>query len=205
MNIVILVRLDEVEGKQKAITEEMETARKQSKVAKDRFLAKRQERFDLFMEAYNHIFGKIDEIYKDLTKSPHYPMGGNASLSLDNPDEPFEDGVTYHAIPPMKKFRDIDQLSGGEQTVAALALLFAINNFKPAPFFVLDEVDSALDNVNVNRVANYIKTIASETFQVIQISFKSGLYEKADALVGIYRDTDEGSSKVLTLKLAEYD
>lgn len=198
-------RLDEVEGKQKAITDEMETSRRQAKVAKDRFLAKRQERFDLFMEAYNHISGKIEKIYQDLTKSPNYTQGGSATLTLENEEEPFEDGVAYHAMPPMKKFRDIDQLSGGEQTVAALALLFAINSFKTAPFFVLDEVDSALDNVNVNRVASYIKSVASQSFQVIQISFKSGLYEKADALVGIYRDTDEGSSKVLTLKLADYD
>ena len=197
-------RLDEVEAKQKAINDELEAARKLAKTTKDKYLAKKQERYDLFTAAFEHISGRIDEIYKELTKSPNYPDGGNAYLTLENEEEPFEEGVKYHAMPPMKKFRDIEQLSGGEQTVAALALLFAINSFRPAPFFVLDEVDSALDNVNVNRVAKYIKKHASETFQVIQISFKSGLYESSDALVGIYRDTDEGSSKVLTLKLSEY-
>ena len=61
-------------------------------------------------------------------------------------------GIRYTAIPPTKRFRDMDQLSGGEQTVAALALLFAIHSFRPSPFFVLDEVDAALDNVNVSKV-----------------------------------------------------
>lgn len=192
-----------MEAKLKAISDDVEVSRKHAKVTKDKFVAKKQERFNLFMEAFNHISGKIDEIYKELTKSQHY-MGGGANLTLENTEEPYEEGVKYHATPPLKKFRDIEQLSGGEQTVAALALLFAINSYRPAPFFVLDEVDSALDNVNVNRVANYIRSIASETFQVIQISFKSRLYESAEALVGVYRDPEEESSGVLTLQLSEY-
>lgn len=58
--------------------------------------------------------------------------------------EPYNTGISYHAMPPMKRFRDMEQLSGGEKTMAALALLFAIHTFHPAPFFVLDEVDAAL-------------------------------------------------------------
>ena len=84
--------------------------------------------------------------------------------------EPFLHGIKYTAMPPTKRFRDMEQLSGGEKTVAALALLFAIHNFRPSPFFVLDEVDAALDNTNVGKVANYIrkKTRADQegTFQV---------------------------------------
>lgn len=60
-------------------------------------------------------------------------------------------------MPPSKRFRDMDQLSGGERTVAALALLFAIHSHHPSPFFVLDEIDAALDAGNVNKVANYIR------------------------------------------------
>lgn len=60
-------------------------------------------------------------------------------------------------MPPMKRFRPLSELSGGEKTVAALALLFAIHSYKPAPFFVLDEIDAALDNINVNRVSAYIR------------------------------------------------
>ena len=75
-------------------------------------------------------------------------------------------------MPPLKRFRDMDQLSGGEKTMAALALLFAIHTFQPAPFFVLDEVDAALDSHNVAQVSQYIREHASEQFQFIVISLK---------------------------------
>ncbi|KAI8590059.1 RecF/RecN/SMC N terminal domain-containing protein [Geranomyces variabilis] len=107
-------------------------------------------------------------------------------------------------MPPMKRFRDMDLLSGGEKTVAALALLFAIHSYQPAPFFVLDEVDAALDNTNVAKVANYIRRHASDEFQFIVISLKNTFYEKAEALVGIWKDKGQGSSRVLTLALDEF-
>jgi len=105
-------------------------------------------------------------------------------------------------MPPMKRFRDMEQLSGGEKTVAALALLFAIHSYRPAPFFVLDEVDAALDNTNVAKIANYIRSRASNEFQFIVISLKGSLYEKGDSLVGIYRDQEVNSSKTLTLDVS---
>ncbi|OCB90558.1 hypothetical protein A7U60_g2236 [Sanghuangporus baumii] len=108
-------------------------------------------------------------------------------------------------MPPMKRFRDMEQLSGGEKTVAALALLFAIHSYQPAPFFVLDEVDAALDNTNVAKIANYIRSRASGEFQFIVISLKNSLYERGNSLVGIYRDQAVNSSSSLTLDLTQYD
>lgn len=81
----------------------------------------------------------------------------------------------------------MEQLSGGEKTVAALALLFSIHSYKPAPFFVLDEVDAALDNVNVKKICNYIQQ-RSKDFQCIVISLKDIFFENADSLIGITRD-----------------
>ena len=78
--------------------------------------------------------------------------GGSGRRRLENQDEPFLHGVKFTAMPPTKRFRDMEQLSGGEKTVAALGLLFAIHSFHPSPFFVLDEVDAALDNTNVEKV-----------------------------------------------------
>jgi hypothetical protein len=78
--------------------------------------------------------------------------GGVGGRRLENQEEPFLHGVKFTAMPPTKRFRDMDQLSGGERTVAALGLLFAIHSFHPSPFFVLDEVDAALDNTNVEKV-----------------------------------------------------
>lgn len=83
--------------------------------------------------------------------------------------------------------------------MAALALLFAIHSYQPSPFFVLDEVDAALDNTNVARIANYIHDHAAPGMQFIVISLKTGLFQNSEALVGIYRDQVENSSKSLTL------
>jgi hypothetical protein len=113
---------------------------------------------ELFNKAYNHISERIDQVYKDLTKGKAAPMGGVAYLSLEDnevrtgrcqwhvdtrlcsvfscflffffPQEPYAGGIKYHAMPPMKRFRDMEQLSGGEKTVAALALLFAIHRYR---------------------------------------------------------------------------
>ena len=104
-------------------------------------------------------------------------------------------------MPPSKRFRYLDQLSGGEKSVAALALLFAIQTYNKNPFFVLDEVDAALDQGNVNRVANYLQNNSKdEDSQFIVISLKQELFCKANSLVGVYRDQKSESSKVLTLK-----
>lgn len=98
----------------------------------------------------------------------------------------------------------MDQLSGGEKTVAALALLFAIHSYRPAPFFILDEVDAALDNANIAKVAQYINKQAELGVQFIVISLKSSFYECAQSLVGVCRDVDEARSKVLTLDLGQF-
>lgn len=79
------------------------------------------------MDAFNHISSNIDKIYKQLTRSNTHPLGGTAYLNLENEDDPFLHGIKYTAMPPTKRFRDMEQLSGGEKTIAALALLFAIH------------------------------------------------------------------------------
>lgn len=81
------------------------------------------------MDAFNHISSNIDKIYKQLTKSSTHPLGGTAYLNLENEDDPFLHGIKYTAMPPTKRFRDMEQLSGGEKTVAALALLFSIHRY----------------------------------------------------------------------------
>ncbi len=93
----------------------------------------------------------LQELTSDPTKVEQ-SVGGSAYLTLNNQEEPYLDGIKYDTIPPGKRFMDMTHLSGGEKTVAALALLFAINSFSPAPFIVLDEVDAALDARNVAKV-----------------------------------------------------
>jgi structural maintenance of chromosome 1 len=100
----------------------------------------------------------------------------------------------------------MSNLSGGEKTVAALALLFAIHSYQPAPFFVLDEIDAALDNTNIGKVATYIRE-KTDDLQIIVISLKEEFYSHADALIGIAPDASPGDcvvSKVYTLDLTDY-
>nr|CAG8547000.1 14574_t:CDS:10 [Entrophospora candida] len=202
-NLKAIERLDSIEQRLQDTEKEFDSARREAKTAKEKFNAVKLERCKRFQAAYNHLAEIIDRIYKDLTKD-NVQDGGAAYLNLEDTEEPYLYGIKYHAMPPMKRFRDMEQLSGGEKTLAALALLFAIHSYKPSPFFVLDEVDAALDNANVGKIANYIKEHASDKFQFIVISLKSTLYEKAEALVGIYRDQDYNSSKTLTLQLDKY-
>ncbi|KAB1200942.1 Structural maintenance of chromosomes protein 1 [Morella rubra] len=202
-----LKALDQYEAllkKERAVTEEFEAARKEEKEKADKFNSVKEERYKLFMDAFNHIANNIDKIYKQLTKSNTHPLGGTAYLNLENEDDPFLHGIKYTAMPPTKRFRDMEQLSGGEKTVAALALLFSIHSYRPSPFFILDEVDAALDNLNVAKVAGFIRSKSCEGargnqdpeggsgFQSIVISLKDTFYDKAEALVGVYRDSERG-------------
>jgi energy-coupling factor transporter ATP-binding protein EcfA2 len=96
----------------------------------------------------------------------------------------------------------MEHLSGGEKTMAALALLFAVHSYQPSPFFVLDEVDAALDNANVARVANYVREHAGPGMQFIVISLKAGLFQNSETLVGVMRDQAGNSSRALTLDVS---
>lgn len=214
-----LKALDQYEAlleKERAVTEEFEAARKEEKQVADAYNSVKQRRYELFMEAFNHISNNIDKIYKQLTKSNTHPLGGTAYLNLENEDDPFLHGIKYTAMPPTKRFRDMEQLSGGEKTVAALALLFSIHSYRPSPFFILDEVDAALDNLNVAKVAGFIRSKSCDGgrsiqdaeggsgFQSIVISLKDSFYDKAEALVGVYRDSERSCSRTLTFDLTGY-
>ncbi|KAG0154353.1 hypothetical protein PDIDSM_1733 [Penicillium digitatum] len=203
-NARAMERLESVENKLRSTEKDFEDARKSARKAKEEFESVMKTRSDLFNKAFTHISEQIGPIYRELTRSANYPLGGQAYLDIEDSDEPYLDGIKYHAMPPLKRFRDMEHLSGGEKTMAALALLFAIHSYQPSPFFVLDEVDAALDNTNVARIANYIHDHAAPGMQFIVISLKTGLFQNSEALVGIYRDQVENSSKSLTLDLRKY-
>ena len=134
------------------------------------------------------------------------PTGGQAFLTLENYDEPFLGGVNFTAMPPSKRYREMEMLSGGEKTIAALALLFAIHSYRASPFFVLDEVDAALDKSNVEKMARFVrsKSLGKGGTQSIVISLKDNFYDKAESLVGVSRDQREACSKVLTFDLTQF-
>ncbi|KAG1961371.1 structural maintenance of chromosomes protein 1A [Pimephales promelas] len=200
-NMKAMEKLESVRDKFQETSDEFEAARKRAKKAKQAFEQIKKERFDRFNACFESVATNIDEIYKSLSRN----SSAQAFLGPENPEEPYLDGINYNCVAPGKRFRPMDNLSGGEKTVAALALLFAIHSYKPAPFFVLDEIDAALDNTNIGKVANYIKDQSVQNFQAIVISLKEEFYTKADSLIGVYPEQgDCVISKVLTFDLSQY-
>lgn len=199
-NMKAIQKLYLAKEKLQETNEEFEQSRKKAKKAKTMFEKVKKERHDKFMACFEHVANEIDPIYKSLAKN----QSAQAFLGPENPEEPYLDGINYNCVAPGKRFQPMSNLSGGEKTVAALALLFAIHSFQPAPFFVLDEIDAALDNTNIGKVASYIRDKTS-SLQTIVISLKEEFYCHADALVGICPDVGGClESKVLTLDLTNY-
>ncbi|KAH8658820.1 putative structural maintenance of chromosomes protein 1 [Tricladium varicosporioides] len=203
-NMRAVDRLDGVEARLKSTEKDFEDARRLAKQSRDAFNEVKEKRFELFNKAFTHISEQISHVYKDLTRSAAFPLGGQAYLDTEDGDAPYLSGIKYHAMPPLKRFRDMEHLSGGEKTMAALALLFAVHSYQPSPFFVLDEVDAALDNANVEKIKNYIREHAGPGMQFIVISLKTGLFQGSESLVGVFRDQEANSSKTLTLDLRKY-
>ncbi|ATZ54557.1 Bcsmc1 [Botrytis cinerea B05.10] len=203
-NMRAIERLDVVETRLRDTDKDFNAARDAAKATRDAFNEIKEKRYDRFNKAFAHISDQITHVYKDLTRSATFPLGGQAYLDIEDSDAPYLSGIKYHAMPPLKRFRDMEHLSGGEKTMAALALLFAVHSYQPSPFFVLDEVDAALDNANVEKIRNYIKEHAGPGMQFIVISLKTGLFQGSESLVGVFRDQEVNSSKTLTLDLRKY-
>ena len=191
-NLKAMQKLNQVTEKIQTTNEEFEAARKKAKKAKQSFEKVKNERINLFTNCCNHISDAIDGIYKALARND----AAQAYLGPDNPEEPYLDGINYNCVAPGKRFQPMSNLSGGEKTIAALALLFAIHSFQPAPFFVLDEIDAALDNTNIGKVASYIRE-KTTNLQTIVISLKEEFYSHADVLIGICPEV----SRILVLCL----
>lgn len=127
--------------------------------------------------------------------------GGQALLHLTDPDNVLESGIEIIAQPPGKNLKNISLLSGGEKALTAIALLFALLHYRPVPFCILDEIDSSLDESNISRFINYLKSFARDT-QFIVISHRRRTMEEADVLYGITME-EEGVSKVISLDLTQ--
>lgn len=148
-----------------------------------------------FLETFLKIKDEFEVVFKKLFK------GGEGVLELTDPDNILETGINVSALPPGKKLNSIALLSGGEKTLTAIALLFAILNVKPVPFVILDEVEAALDEANVDAFGNYLQT-RKERSQFIIITHKKRTMEYADALYGITMQ-ESGVSKLVSVKLED--
>ena len=144
-----------------------------------------------FVDSFNKINENFGRVFAELFG------GGSAELSLTDPDNVLESGIEIKAAPPGKIIKSLMQLSGGEQAFIGVALFFAILQVNPTPFCILDEIEAALDEVNVERLAQYIKRYSHGT-QFIMITHRRGTMAAADRLYGVTMP-EHGISKVLML------
>ncbi len=148
-----------------------------------------------FKETFNKINETFGRIYSEL--SP----GGVAKMIIDNPENPFEGGISVIVMPKGKRVSSLRSISGGEKTMAALAFIFAIQESYPTPFYIMDEVDAALDKYNAEKLAQLIKKY-SQSAQFLIISHNDEVISAGDNIYGITMD-DRGISKIVSIRLPE--
>lgn len=148
-----------------------------------------------FMEKFQEIQIEFDKVFKELFG------GGKGTLELVEGEDILECGIRIIAQPPGKKLQNMMQLSGGEKSLTAISLLFAIQNLKPSPFCLLDEIEAALDDSNVGRFANYLHKLTENT-QFIVITHRRGTMAAADRLYGITMQ-EKGVSTLVSVNLIE--
>lgn len=146
-----------------------------------------------FKKQFAIINKNFEEVFRELFG------GGNASLKLEDEENILECGIDINVQPPGKKLQNMMLLSGGEKAFTAIALLFAILKINPAPFCVLDEIEAALDDVNVYRFAEYLKKFSKDT-QFLVITHRKGTMEAADTVYGVTME-ESGISKLLSMRL----
>src|SRR6266446_9361536 len=149
----------------------------------------------LFAETFSQVRVNFREMFAELFD------GGRADLSLVDENDPLNCGIEISARPPGKQLQSVSLLSGGERTMTAVALLFAIYMVRPSPFCILDEMDAALDESNINRFIGVLERFVSQS-QFIIITHNKRTIAKADILYGVTME-ERGVSKLVGMKLAE--
>ena len=150
----------------------------------------------LFMQSYDAVDANFRAIYAQLSG------GGEAFMGLENPDDPFAGGLTINAKPRNGKLLRLESLSGGEKSLTALSFIFAIQEYQPSPFYVLDEVDMFLDSVNAEMVAKRVRESSAKA-QFIQVSLRAVALKCADNLIGVTRPPTGISRIIIQPDLAE--
>ena len=150
-----------------------------------------------FQKSFSTIQERFNAVFQELFG------GGSGKLSLTDPQHVLESGIDIEVQPPGKKLQNLMALSGGERAFAAIALLFAVLEVRPTPFCILDEVEAALDDVNVYRFADYVRKYSEKT-QFIVVTHRRGTMEAADILYGVTMQ-EKGVSKLLKLKFEDLE
>ena len=177
VNMLAIEEYDRVFDRMETLRERRETLHRE----REDLLAKLDRYEEMKREAFMAAFDGINENFRDTF---HNLSDGEGELILENEDDPLSGGMTIRARPARKAFHRLEAMSGGEKSLTALSFIFAIQRYRPAPFYALDEIDMFLDGANVERVAKLIKGIA-QTAQFIVVSLRKPMIQEAKYVVGV--------------------
>ncbi len=195
VNLKAITQYDTVKERFDEIDMRRQTIQRERKAILDAIEKIELEKTRTFMKAYHEINREFARIFQKL--SP----GGSAKMILDRPDKPFEGGCSIEARPRGKRISSLEILSGGEKTLVALSFIFAVQEFYPAPFYIMDEIDAALDGPNVHRVSIVIKEFARQA-QFLVISHREENIVNADRIYGVSMQ-QSGITDIFSVDLEE--
>ncbi|MBQ8687490.1 MAG: chromosome segregation protein SMC [Ruminococcus sp.] len=197
VNVAAIEEYEEVSERWRFLTAQMKDAENAKKELETLIENLTEEMQRIFSESFAEINRNFKEIFKDLFG------GGEASLTLSDPDNVLESGIEIHVAPPGKVIKNLISLSGGEQSFVAIAIYFAILRLRPSPFCILDEIDAALDEGNVRRYAQYLHHF-TDTTQFILVTHRRSAMEEAKVLYGVTMQ-ENGVSKLLRMEQEEFE
>ena len=197
VNVAAIEEYEEVSGRYRFMKEQIDDA-ENAKKELTRLIAELSTKMSaIFTERFAGINRHFGEIFRELFG------GGHAELRLTDATDPLETGIEIIVQPPGKIIKNLSALSGGEQAFVAICIYFAILRVNPAPFVLIDEIEAALDDVNVGKFAAYLHRMTDHT-QFISITHRRGTMEQGDVLYGVTME-EEGISKLLRLDVAEME
>lgn len=194
VNMRAITAYDEVLARQSELKTQIETLSKERKQILERMQGYEQLKKETFMKTYNNINENFKEVF-------HRLSDGEGTLVLENEEDPLSGGLTIEAQPRDKKKQRLEGMSGGEKSLTALAFVFAIQRYMPAPFYAFDEVDMHLDGINVEKLSDMIKHQAQNT-QFIVVSLRKPMIESANRTIGVTQK-EKGITRVTGVKLRD--
>ena len=185
---------DEIKNRYEELSEKLKVLTDEKKSIEELIQNLEQKKITAFMEVYEAVNKNLGKIFRRL--SP----GGKAYLEIENEEDPLSGGVLLKARPRGKDVKRLEIMSGGEKTLTALSFLFAVQQYRPAPFYYFDEVDAHLDDANARKIAQLMKELSQDA-QFIVVTLRDTMASYADRLLGV--SAREGISSVYSLELAE--
>ncbi len=196
VNLRALEDFDQQQGRHKELSEEYKQLGSQKRDLVKLVEKLNERKKDGLYKVFHGINEQFSRVYNELSG------GGEAELILENEQEPFEGGLIIKAKPPNKKVHRLEALSGGEKSLVSMAFIFAIQQFDPSPFYLLDEVDQNLDAINAEKVAAMIKR-NSATAQFVQVSLRKVTLKESDHIIGVTMQTSGVSDVIMRVNIGE--